>query len=287
MEILVKSVPNQRLQRTAGFAACALKRQALCGRRRTGEPMTVDAEELVVLYRRKRDSFARQLDQDNDPYVQALLQLAIRYTHMCMAVAKDLQLAYLDYTRKVGDAFEQDGLSSERITAKAIASLKASASISDEQVRLQLIQFIKQSAHVQLKAGQSSLELTEAVYQLVELTANNFFNSLNNIFKSGDEEEALKALGILLEFLLGLVPVLGTLIGGYSAIRDIVDMQKEASEATTYLKRLKDYTTATFYWAVAAQVFIDGLAGVASDSEDARLNSAVEKITKRLEGLAA
>lgn len=248
--------------------------------------MALDAENFAFLYRRKRDSFAEQLDQDNDPYVQALLQLAFRYTDLCMTVVADLQLALLDYTKKVGDAFEQDRVLSERITAKAIESLDASASISDEQVQLRLAQFIKQSAGVQLRAGQSSLELTEAVDQLVRLTADHFISSLRDIFKSGDEEEALRALGILLEFLLGLVPVLGTLAGGYSAIRDIVDMKKGAAGATTYIKKINNYTTATFYWAAAAQVFIDGLASAELDSEDARLDSAIAKLTKRLEGSA-
>lgn len=250
--------------------------------------MNGDADEIVALYTRRREDFASQLSSGNDPYIQTLLGQAIRNTDLCKRVLDDLTIALARYTKEVGDYFEQDVLRSEQITTRAIKSLGVISSISDEQLRSQAVQLVKQSTDAQLEASRTALKFTETVYEYVTLAADHIVDSLkSSIFRSGDEEAALKALVVLLEFLIGQIPVLGEIAGAYSAIRDIVDRQKDAKEATAYMKGLRDYATATFYWAASAQVLIDGITGVVPVSEEERLGSVVEKLTRRLEELAA
>lgn len=247
----------------------------------------MDSEEFVGLYLRRRESLGAQLKEVDEPYLQSLLLQSLRHTDLCMAVYVELVPALVENMTKNQDLFTKTVANLETVARQRAELLKDVGDLASDhpgwyaaQISLAINQSI---ANANISATNVSLGLLK----LSELTTQHFQQALIAILQREDEEAAQSALLSLIEFLVGLVPYLGTAISGASAIKDILEKRTaDAKESSSFLSKLRAYIDSTFIWCVAAQFFANGLKEEKSDPDQA-LNNAIHLVEQRLEKSSA
>jgi hypothetical protein len=201
-------------------------------------------------YYKRREGFVKAKENASSRILRDALSDAVAHTDVCGEIFVQLLVPALrSYVARVKDDCDR-ALNQERIIVEdSVAKMQKAEQEGDVETVRSLIETSRRNKH-ELECARDELLRSAEIGKEFENRVKELFEK---IFAEDGSDHSAEAVLDLIDYLVGLMPIVGDIVSGVEKIRAILTRTKtEVANAGKYLVEIERFLDASYSWALVS-----------------------------------